>query len=88
MGAIVPTTDFCHIGLRESFRQQSRVSTALLFRDSTRFIPVVGRYSVSYDVLGVAIERVMGAPLDQVLKTWVLDPLKMTDTGEDMYMTL
>jgi CubicO group peptidase (beta-lactamase class C family) len=38
-------------------------------------------YNTSYQVLGVLLARACGAPLESVLRTHVLDPLGMTDTG-------
>lgn len=38
-------------------------------------------YSISTDVLGALIEKVAGAPLDQVLQQRVLGPLNMKDTA-------
>lgn len=38
-------------------------------------------YSVATDVLGRVVEVVSGQPLDAFLKTRILDPLGMTDTG-------
>lgn len=39
------------------------------------------RYDLSYGVLGVVLARAGGAPLDQVVRDLVLDPLGMVDTG-------
>lgn len=39
------------------------------------------RYSVSFDVLGVLLERVGGKPLDALLEEQVAGPLGMRDTG-------
>ena len=38
-------------------------------------------YSHSTDVLGIALSRIAGKPLAEVLATRILDPLGMTDTG-------
>jgi len=38
-------------------------------------------YSVSTDVLGYLIGRIEGRPFDEVLKTRLIDPLGMVDTG-------
>jgi CubicO group peptidase (beta-lactamase class C family) len=38
------------------------------------------RYSVSYDVLGVLLERVTQKPLDALLREYVTGPLKLLDT--------
>ncbi len=38
-------------------------------------------YSVSFDVLGVLIERVAGTPFPEFLKTRIFQPLGMKDTG-------
>ncbi|NJC34309.1 CubicO group peptidase (beta-lactamase class C family) [Sphingomonas jejuensis] len=38
-------------------------------------------YSMATDVLGLIVQRLDGAPLDQVLKRRLFDPLGMTDTG-------
>jgi len=37
-------------------------------------------YGYSTDILGVVLERAAGQPLDEVLRTRVLEPLKMRDT--------
>lgn len=37
-------------------------------------------YSIATDILGALLEKVAGAPLDQVLRQRVLGPLKMNDT--------
>jgi CubicO group peptidase (beta-lactamase class C family) len=47
----------------------------LLFNPGDRF-----EYSLSVDVLGRLVEVVSGMPLDQFLKTRILDPLGMKDT--------
>jgi CubicO group peptidase (beta-lactamase class C family) len=47
----------------------------LLFNPGERF-----EYSLSVDVLGRLVEVVSGMPLDQFLRTRILDPLAMTDT--------
>ena len=47
----------------------------LLFNPGDRF-----EYSLSVDVLGRLVEVVSGIPLDQFLKTRILDPLGMKDT--------
>ena len=38
-------------------------------------------YSISTDILGALVEKVAGAPLDEVLRQRVLGPLKMKDTA-------
>ncbi len=38
-------------------------------------------YSISTDILGALVEKVAGAPLDEVLRRRVLGPLKMNDTS-------
>ena len=38
-------------------------------------------YGYSTDILGHVIERISGLPLDQFLKTRLIDPLKMVDTN-------
>jgi CubicO group peptidase (beta-lactamase class C family) len=38
-------------------------------------------YSISTDILGALVEKVAGAPLDDVLRQRVLAPLKMNDTA-------
>jgi CubicO group peptidase (beta-lactamase class C family) len=38
-------------------------------------------YSISTDILGALVEKVAGAPLDEVLRQRVLGPLKMNDTA-------
>lgn len=38
-------------------------------------------YSLSIDLLGIAMERLTGEPLDSLLRSLVLDPLGMADTG-------
>jgi CubicO group peptidase (beta-lactamase class C family) len=38
-------------------------------------------YSIAVDVLGLLIERVEKKPLDAIIKTMLLDPLGMKDTG-------
>lgn len=48
----------------------------LLFTPGERF-----HYSVSIDLLGLVMERVVGEPLDRLLARRVFDPLGMTDTG-------
>jgi CubicO group peptidase (beta-lactamase class C family) len=48
----------------------------LLFNPGDRW-----EYSLSVDVLGRLVEIVSGEPLDQFLKTRILDPLGMTDTS-------
>lgn len=40
------------------------------------------RYNNSgYILLGVIIEKITGQPYDEVLRTWILDPLGLDDTG-------
>ena len=38
-------------------------------------------YSIAIDVLGLLLERVEGKPLDEIIKTRLLDPLNMIDTA-------
>ena len=38
-------------------------------------------YSVSTDVVGYLVQKIVGKPLGQVLAERIFDPLKMTDTG-------
>ncbi|WP_322866423.1 serine hydrolase domain-containing protein [Aquicoccus sp. G2-2] len=38
-------------------------------------------YSVGLDVIGRVIEVITGKPLDDVLRTWILEPLGMKDTA-------
>ena len=42
---------------------------------------MVFRYSISTDVLGLLLERVLDKPLDAILREMVLSPLGMNDTG-------
>lgn len=51
-------------------------TTPLLFNPGERW-----EYSLSVDVLGRLVEVVSGMPLDQFLKTRILDPLGMRDTA-------
>jgi CubicO group peptidase (beta-lactamase class C family) len=72
----------------------SRAYGALMFRqDQDRWLAELARlplahqpgdrltYSHATDVLGIALSRIAGRPLAEVLKTRVLDPLGMSDTG-------
>ncbi len=48
----------------------------LLFEPGTRW-----NYSMSTDVCGALVERISGVPLDVFLRTRILEPLGMADTG-------
>jgi CubicO group peptidase (beta-lactamase class C family) len=54
-----------------------RIATLpLLYQPGTEW-----NYSMATDVLGRVIELVAGAPLDEVLRTRIFEPLGMTETG-------
>jgi CubicO group peptidase (beta-lactamase class C family) len=72
----------------------SRAYGKLMFRqDQDRWLAELARlplahqpgerltYSHSTDVLGIALSRIAGKPLAEVLATRILDPLGMSDTG-------
>ena len=52
------------------------VKTPLLFNPGERFY-----YGLSFDVLGVVIEKVTGTPLDEYVKKTIFEPLGMFDSG-------
>jgi CubicO group peptidase (beta-lactamase class C family) len=51
-------------------------SLPLLFQPGTEW-----NYSMSIDVLGRVLEVIEGRPLDEILRTRILEPLGMVDTG-------
>lgn len=66
--------DYEH-GIAQSFANIDALK--LVAPPGTRFI-----YSdVGYIVLGRIVEKLMGKPLDQVAREWILEPLQMSDSG-------
>lgn len=66
--------DASGISLEENLRRIA--SVPLLYKPGTAW-----GYSLATDVLGALIERVHGAPLDEVVRQLVTGPLGMTDTA-------
>lgn len=65
-------------------RLTDQADTLPLLLDTPPAYPAGTRVAYScmgYILLGFLLERVGGAPLDQLARTWVFDPLGMRDTG-------
>jgi CubicO group peptidase (beta-lactamase class C family) len=80
-----PGSDYDRLNLSDGFDQPGLSSEEFLRRlgaTQLRFPPGSGwKYSLSLDVLGLAMARATGTPLPQLIEQLVTRPLGMRDTG-------